>query len=135
MAKTVLQEVFNLTTADKDYYQKLFKCAVLLEIADNLSGGKMLNLSAPSIAEFIVCGRFGGGVGVELLSCCMALELYDKWLSGEVEKTAFPPDYIAKAKRLSCLAPFNESTLIKNFSAQIELIEMYGEQSFSILRL
>lgn len=132
LARTAVLGVFGLSKDDKEFKEKIFSYAIKLEIADNMADGKLLNLSSPSIAEFIACGKFGKCAGVELSAACIALELYDKCFNGEVEKNVLPPDYSARAERLSKLANFNEKDLLKHFKSQISAFNFKRKKIASV---
>lgn len=122
LARSSVLGALDLDIKDANFKQKLLSFAVKLEIADNMADGKLINLSAPSIAEFIAFGRFGASPLAELTGACIALELYEKCFNGKTEKVVLPTNYLERASELSRLIPIDEKELLKNFKTQTTLL-------------
>lgn len=92
--------------------------AFLLEIADNLTKGKLLSLSAPSLAEYIYNGRFLGDSGIELLCTSIGLDCYKALFLETYDKTNMPTHYYERAQRLSEMTGILEDNILLSYKQQ-----------------
>ncbi|MBQ3116463.1 MAG: hypothetical protein IJC07_05490 [Clostridia bacterium] len=92
--------------------------AFLLEIADNLTKGKLISFSAPSLAEYIYNGKFAGDSGVELLCANVGLDCYSALFSGQYDKTNMPINYYSRSKKLSLTSGILEDSILSTYKMQ-----------------
>ena len=135
IAREAIVSALVLTLNDKIASEKLLIYCMMLEVADNMTEGKLLTLSAPSIAQYLTSGSFCADSGIELLAQCVLLELYDKCFSIDFSKATLSPDYLDRAEVLSRLTCFNEKEILKGLQRQVSTFNCKGKKISGLKQL
>lgn len=118
LLRTAVLGGFTIIKDKTGINEKLIFNRMLSEIADYLTDGKLVTLSAPSISEYIFSGKFNGDCGAALASACVIAEAYKSYVSNDCEELVFAPDYTERAKALNELIGINETEILKNYRIQ-----------------
>ena len=119
LARGAVLGVFATAVDDPDYKEKLFMNAMKLEIADGMTGGKLLTFSSASVASYLASGSFYSNSSLELAAACVALELYHACFSESANTPNLPPDYTARVDKLVKTGCFSENVILGHLRAQI----------------
>ena len=119
MARGAVLGVFSTAVTDNEYDEKLFINAIKLEIADSMTGGRLLSFSSAAVASFLTTGSFYAKPYVELAAACVILELYDACFGENDNTPNLPPDYIERVEKLDKTKCFTKKSALKNIRAQI----------------